>query len=203
MRVGNLRSVLCVLGSVALSSGGFLVGSTVLASPAAASTACPSSLAGYTRVQSTGTVNIYDTNPSDNYLVCGIDTADNITVQSAGSAIVYGAGGNDFLLSVAPNTTIYGEAGNDTIYSIGCGVFGGCISAGDATLDGGDGNDTIVGGTGDDTLNGGPGADNLYGGPGDDILIGVGDKNIDKLDGGDGFDDCLFGGGDELVNCEV
>ena len=68
---------------------------------------------------------------------------------------------------------IVGTAGNDTIQAGNGGalVFG---LGGNDTIDGGNGKDCLVGGDGNDTLIGGNGKDVLLGGRGDDTLYGGG-----------------------------
>ena len=92
------------------------------------------------------------------------------------------------------DSTIDAGDGNDVVDLYGTGnatVQGG---AGDDELNGDEGNDTLLGGADDDILTGYSGNDTLKGGDGDDILdAGVG---IDKLYGGDGEDTFILNLGD-------
>ena len=86
----------------------------------------------------------------------------------------------------------YGTAGNDTINS---GNGSDCVLGGDGddTIDGRGGTDVLLGEGGNDTLNGGSGNDILYGGVGNDAL-----------NGGGGSDTCTGGTGTNTFNnCEV
>ncbi|MEA2709354.1 MAG: hypothetical protein QOF78_1955 [Phycisphaerales bacterium] len=94
----------------------------------------------------------------------------------------------DFAKSFAPSrvkrVALFTSGGDDVI-TIGDGVKGSYVDAGD-------GNDTLNGGQGDDALLGGGGKDKIYGFDGNDKLLG-GASN-DYLLGGAGKDD-LFGQG--------
>jgi uncharacterized delta-60 repeat protein len=85
--------------------------------------------------------------------------------------------------SAVRRIALYTLGGDDAV-SIGPGVIG-------AYVDAGDGNDTVTGGDGDDVLLGGAGKDRLFGNGGHDKLLGGGGN--DYLLGGAGRDD-LFGG---------
>ncbi|WP_425373412.1 calcium-binding protein, partial [Microvirga flavescens] len=79
--------------------------------------------------------------------------------------------------------------------------------AGEATQEGGAGNDTLIGGEGNDTLNGHGGDDLIIGNGGDDLLSGGtgndvlhGGEGNDTIDG-QGGDDVIYGnGGDDLLS---
>lgn len=86
----------------------------------------------------------------------------------------------------------YGSAGNDTINS---GNGSDCVlgGGGNDTIDGKGGTDVLLGEGGDDDLNGGAGNDILYGGDGNDALDGAG-----------GTDTCYGGAGaNTFTRCEV
>ena len=104
-----------------------------------------------------------------------------VTVRTAG------------VLGLAPEpVTLTGTARADLLFG----------SAGDDTIDGGDGNDLILagpgndhvfGGAGDDVLIGGPGIDSLFGGAGDDELVAGGELMPGEVyDGGVGRDVLAF-----------
>jgi len=88
---------------------------------------------------------------------------------SVDAVTVYGNEGNDSILVVSLSSgvalTLYGEVGNDSIRLAS-------EVTGDATLDGGEGNDLLIGGSGNDLLIGGSGNDYLIGGDGSDSLNG-------------------------------
>jgi Ca2+-binding RTX toxin-like protein len=132
---------------------------------------------------------------------------------STGTKVIYGEGGQDFLLGGSNADTVDGGNGNDTLYGLAGNdsLLGGDgndllydqgSTSGSNTLSGGAGNDTLDvytstganrldGGDGNDTLNGGAGNDTLLGGAGNDSLSA--DAGNDSLDGGDG-QDTLYGG---------
>jgi Ca2+-binding RTX toxin-like protein len=103
---------------------------------------------------------------------------------------------------------IVGTAGNDTINAGNGGALvlglGGDdrITGGNGKdcLAGGDGNDVLAGGNGTDVLLGGEGNDNLYGGGDADVLEGGNGKDL--LSGGDGVDVCYGTRKDVFVGCE-
>ena len=92
------------------------------------------------------------------------------------------------------DSTINAGEGNDVVDLYGTGnatIEGG---GGDDELNGDEGNDTLLGGADDDILSGYGGNDILKGGDGDDILdAGVG---IDNLYGGEGEDTFILNLGD-------
>ena len=92
------------------------------------------------------------------------------------------------------NSTIKAGDGDDVVDLYGTGnatVEGGI---GEDELNGDEGNDALLGGADDDILNGYSGDDTLRGGEGDDILdAGIG---IDKLYGGEGEDTFILNEGD-------
>ena len=89
-----------------------------------------------------------------------------------GSATVYGAAGDDFLVGSRLSSALYGDDGDDQLFAFSIG----------STLRGGRGDDLLVGYYGEDTL---------YGDDGQDILVG--DSGRDQLFGGNG-DDLVIGG---------
>lgn len=70
-----------------------------------------------------------------------------------------------------PGCTITGTAGNDTLNG-GNGADVICGLGGNDTINGGNNNDTVYAGPGNDTVNGGNSDDTIYGGSGDDIMGG-------------------------------
>jgi Ca2+-binding RTX toxin-like protein len=90
-------------------------------------------------------------------------------------------GSPDFVFSVDAD----GGSSNDTLDA---------LTAAEATLDGGTGNDTIGGSPGADELSGGDGQDALRGRLGDDNLDGG--AGADVMNGGDGFDTASYSGRD-------
>jgi Ca2+-binding RTX toxin-like protein len=78
---------------------------------------------------------------------------------------------------------------------------------GDATIDGGSGNDVLWGNAGNDSIIGGTGDDKQWGGAGNDVLAGgegndslLGGVGNDKLDGGAGNDTLLGGAGNDTLD---
>ena len=88
-----------------------------------------------------------------------------------GSATIYGAAGDDFLVGARLSSALYGDDGNDQLlaFSVGSMLRGG---RGDDLLVGYYGDDTLYGDDGQDILVGDSGRDQLFGGNGDDLLIG-------------------------------
>ena len=126
--------------------------------------------------------------PSDANLVA------NWMPDPATSTLVDTAGGHDMVLSgdasieevSAGDDSIDGGDGDDTIYG----------GAGADTIDAGVNNDQVYGGSGNDSIDGGIGSDLLYGGDGDDFVKGGGNTgNPDTVYGGDGNDTVLGGDG--------
>ena len=97
--------------------------------------------------------------------------------------VLQGSDSNESIYGWSYRNEIYGAAGNDKIVTYDA----------DDVLDGGAGNDTLYGGAGNDTLIGGMGNDDLYGGAGNDTLIGG--AGNDYLVGGDGSDTYVFNQG--------
>lgn len=113
--------------------------------------------------------------------ILGTDTVDH--VQLAANSILGAAelgGGDDVLtgaLTSVVNGVIDGGDGNDTL----------TIGGGDATLQGGAGDDRLVAlGDGNNVIDGGTGADFMVGGTGDDTYVvdNVGDTISEKAGGG-------------------
>jgi Ca2+-binding RTX toxin-like protein len=121
-------------------------------------------------------------------------------------------GNNSAVASTTVNNgngcTITGTAGNDTLNG-GNGNDIICGLGGNDTINGKNGNDTIFAGSGNDIISGGNGDDTLFAGPGDDrsygenIILGLLDNGNDMIFGGPGNDD-LDGqnGSDTLVDEE-
>jgi Ca2+-binding RTX toxin-like protein/GH24 family phage-related lysozyme (muramidase) len=131
-----------------------------------------------------------------NYVVYG-NGGDDYVLTGLGNDQLFGGMGHDYLESGRGNDRLYGEAGRDNLVG----------RDGDDVLDGGDdidslksgyGNDYLDGGAGDDGLNGEAGADILHGGTGNDLVYGdavdqpTTDMGNDYLDGGADAD-WLFG----------
>lgn len=114
---------------------------------------------------------------------------DDFLIGGKSDDVIFGGDGNDSVLGRAGNDTIFGEAGDDTLKGDG----------GNDSISGGLGNDGITGRTDNDTLNGDEGNDTLAGEAGDDVLSGgdgddiaFGGTGADTVTGGDGAD--MIGG---------
>jgi hypothetical protein len=94
----------------------------------------------------------------------------------AGTHVIAGDSGSDWLWGTSGRDCMLGYGGHDVLFG---------LESGDVLV-GGPGNDTLVGWSGGDELHGDRGADTLLGDGGDDVLDG-GDGN-DSLFGGDGHD---------------
>ena len=99
----------------------------------------------------------------------------------AGTVIIEGSDGDDWLLGTPEDDCIVGYGGHDELWGM----------LGNDTLFGGPGHDSLQGLAGDDTLLAGDGDDQLYGGAGIDRLEG--EAGNDFLEGGEG-EDALAGG---------
>jgi hypothetical protein len=97
----------------------------------------------------------------------------------AGTHVITGTAGCDWLWGTTGRDCILGYGGNDVLFGL-------------------EGDDVLVGGPGNDTLVGFSGNDRLYGDRGDDTLLG--DLGNDMLDGGDGNDSLFGGDGDDTVH---
>jgi hypothetical protein len=97
-------------------------------------------------------------------------------------------GSPDFVFSVDAD----GGSSNDTLDA---------LTAAEATLDGGTGNDTLGGSPGGDDLSGGDGQDALRGRLGNDTLDGG--AGADVMNGGDGFDTASYSGRDVAVTVRL
>ena len=120
----------------------------------------------------------------------GTDAAD-VVVASPGSELVYGLGGDDWVVgSLAEPSCLFGGLGDDVITLTRTGGIG----------LGEEGDDTLTGDEGADALTGGPGADSLAGGDGPDVLVG--NQGVDGFSGGPGDDTLESADGvAEVVNC--
>ncbi|HMJ02779.1 MAG TPA: calcium-binding protein, partial [Conexibacter sp.] len=97
----------------------------------------------------------------------------------AGSRVIVGSAGCDWLWGTSGRDCLLGYGGNDVLFGL-------------------EGNDVLVGGAGDDVLAGWGGNDQLFGDRGDDTLLG--DGGADVLDGGDGNDSLFGGDGNDAVH---
>ncbi len=131
-------------------------------------------------------VNVDESSPAGSGI--GDGAADQVIVEGTNGAdaiTAVGANGSTRVGGLSAAVTIAGaEAANDTL-SINAldgndrvDAIGLAASAGQLTIDGGNGNDLLFGGGGDDVLTGGAGDDLLVGGPGQDVLDGGTGNNI-------------------------
>ena len=84
------------------------------------------------------------------------------------------------------------------------------FTAGDVTINGGEGNDVLWAGEGDDVIDGGTGNDSLWGGDGNDELIGgagddtlAGGEGTNVINGGDGTDTVDYSAADSGVSVNL
>jgi len=127
----------------------------------------------------------------------------NVSVAVGGTQI--GTSDSDILTGTAGNDSIDGGNGSDILIG----------NAGNDTLIGGNGTDFLVGGTGDDLLSGGNGEDTLRGGLGEDIFVFAAGEGIDTitdfslgtdkigLTGGLTFGDLSFSGNEIRIGSDV
>ena len=112
-------------------------------------------------------------------IVMGTPFADFIDCSvSSGDLVIFGLGGNDWIVGGRGADVIDGGPGDDIIIGRNSKDF----------LIGGPERDFLAGGRGDDLIRGGAGSDQLFGGDGNDLLYG-GDAN-DVMFGGNGFGLC-------------
>jgi Ca2+-binding RTX toxin-like protein len=117
---------------------------------------------------------------------------DNGIQGDAGTNILIGGPGTDFIEGRGGNDQIVGGEGDDFIDG----------QNGDDRAEGGLGLDHLTGGRGSDVLDGGADADQIAGDAGNDVLIGGADDDV--LHGGAGFDACDGGAGSNtLTGCEA
>ena len=109
---------------------------------------------------------------------------------------IRGSKGNDTVYAYG-NATVNGGAGNDDISTTGSGnrLYG---EEGNDTIWGGSGNETLDGGIGNDYLYGGYGNDSLNGSDGNDTLYGA--RGNDILRGGYGNDYMSGGDGNDCLD---
>ena len=127
--------------------------------------------------------------PAGTNIIEGGD-GDDWLVGTPGDDCIVGYGGNDQLWGMLGNDTLFGGPGTDSLQAL----------AGDDTLLGGDGDDDLYGGGGYDRLEGEAGNDFLEGGEGEDALSGgaCNDRLLDasgpdQLAGGPGHDRIVHG----------
>jgi len=97
---------------------------------------------------------------------------------SSGDLVIFGLGGNDWIVAGRGSDVIDGGPGDDILIGRDSKDF----------LRGGPGNDFLAGGRGDDLLRGEAGTDQLFGGDDNDLLFGGADNDI--MFGGTGLDLC-------------
>ena len=97
----------------------------------------------------------------------------------AGTRVIAGTAGCDWLWGTSGRDCILGYGSNDVLFGL-------------------EGDDILVGGPGKDTLAGWSGRDQLFGDDGDDTLLG--DGGDDQLDGGGGNDSLFGGDGRDVVH---
>jgi Ca2+-binding RTX toxin-like protein len=133
-------------------------------------------------------------NSKGTLIVTTTDAKDMVSLsirQSDGRLILRsGTFAQSFAVSKVKRIAIY-TLGGDDIVTIGAGVRGSYVEAGD-------GADTVNGGQFGDVLLGGLGADQLFGNDGDDTLLGEGGD--DYLLGGAGKDDLFGNGGTDILS---
>lgn len=120
-----------------------------------------------------------------------VDSDETLT-GGLGNDILFGLGGDDWIVGGDGDDSLGGRAGDDTLLG---GFDEDQLIGGDGndSLDGGTDADTLYGDAGQDTLIGAAGNDALYAGDGQDLLAG--DAGQDNLFGGQG-QDTLYGGDD-------
>ena len=115
--------------------------------------------------------------PFDDFIDCSV---------SSGDLVMFGLGGNDWIVGGRGADVIDGGPGDDILIGRDSKDF----------IRGGPGKDFLAGGRGDDLLRGEDGADQLFGGDDNDLLFGgagddimFGGANIDLCDGQEGSGD--------------
>jgi hypothetical protein len=145
---------------------------------------------------------------SDEYLVTGTDTDDNISITLVDGEYNVDVNGTLDVVDAATirKFNILAGGGNDVV-TLGPGVGAAYVLGGEGndTITGSDGADTLSGSGGNDLLFGGSGDDRLGGGTGKDVLVGgigrdrlYGDAGNDVITGGAGVDR-MYGGADHDV----
>ena len=134
-----------------------------------------------------------------------VDTVDHAT------NLIYGGGGDDYILGGYGADVLDGGDGADRIYGGGKSSYDGSNirdhdiiygRGGDDWIDGEEGDDVIYGGTGDDDIRGGSGSDTIYGEEGDDTIFAQNgslsdDYTVDYVFGGAGKDTIYIASGDQ------
>lgn len=137
------------------------------------------------------------------------DVGDNISVSGAGSADVYGNGGDDVInYSASGAGNIYGGVGGDQInvQNDANNMLVGGTGSGDIIVVNGNGNNTVLGGSqitdaadgADQITVNGNGNNSIYGNGGDDTILVTGTGN-NTIYGGVGNDQITGGSGDDLI----
>lgn len=134
-----------------------------------------------------------------------VDTVDHAT------NLIYGGGGDDYILGGYGADVLDGGDGADRIYGGGKSSYDGSNirdhdiiygRGGDDWIDGEEGDDVIYGGTGNDYIYGGSGSDTIYGEEGDDTIFAQNgsysdDYTVDYVFGGAGKDTIYIASGDQ------
>ena len=134
-----------------------------------------------------------------------VDTVDHAT------NLIYGGGGDDYILGGYGADVLDGGDGADRIYGGGKSSYDGSNirdhdiiygRGGDDRIDGEEGDDVIYGGTGNDYIHGDSGSDTIYGEEGDDTIFAQNgeysdDYTVDYVFGGAGKDTIYIASGDQ------
>ena len=134
-----------------------------------------------------------------------VDTVDHAT------NLIYGGGGDDYILGGYGADVLDGGDGADWIYGGGKSYYDGSNirdhdiiygRGGDDWINGEEGDDVIYGGTGNDYIYGGSGSDTIYGEEGDDTIFAQNgslsdDYTVDYVFGGAGNDTIYIASGDQ------
>lgn len=125
--------------------------------------------------------------------------------------LIYGGGGEDYIVGGYGADVLDGGDGADTIYGGGKSSYDGSSirdhdviygRGGDDRIYGEEGDDVIYGGSGNDSIHGDQGSDTIYGEEGDDTIFAQSgslsdDYNVDYVFGGTGNDAIYIASGDQ------